>query len=525
MLSLLTPFTYWIVTMLWLVILGFYLGKVRKTKVSDGAVAVLLVILAIDAFRTLFENIYFGFYFTSLSGFLPKSIHEVLAHPTMIIIPKMINVVAGLLVLFLLIRRWVPREIREHEEWIHSLQDAKDLAETQKEEAERASAAKSEFMASMSHQLRTPLNAVLGFAQVLKLDPKSPLSPAQNEHVDCILDGGNHLLDLVNEILDLASIESDKIDLSLEHINANDVVSGCVTLLAPIGGPRGINIIDRFSNESALFLRTDRVRLKQILINLLTNAVKFNQDNGTVIIKGQETNDGFLHLSFTDTGIGIAKEDYANVFQPFIRLGDDPMKTREGTGIGLAVTRLLIEQLAGRIGFESTKGGGSTFWIELPLVSNEETVIWTDKLRVGVDAIDKDHQVIISLTNKASRRSLDDNDLSDIIEKLIAYTRFHFSREEAIMDVCGYPDLERHRDRHRNLINQVNDLADRWHENRDPDTLFHLRKFLRQWWIGHIVQVDAEIAPYAKGKEREIQKAMKILEAASGQALPVVAAN
>lgn len=645
MFELITPASYWVLTILWLVILWLYLSKLRQSQAVGGTVATLLFILAIDAFRTVFESAYFGLYFNSLFGLLPKGIYEVLSQPALLIIPKILNVVAGLLVLFLLIRRWVPREIREREEWIQSLQEAKLVAEKKKkeaeqqflkfeaifngmsdaiifadtdrriisvnrgvektfgyttgdlagktasvlyesdeeyerqgrirfnvsaeekadpyevnyrrkdgqtfvgetlgtviygakgevlgfigvirdvterkqaeeklleakEEAENANRTKSEFLASMSHELRTPLNAVLGFAQFLQFDPKHPLSPTQNAHVESILEGGKHLLELVNEILDLARIEADQLNLSLEEVNANEVIADCVALTSPLGKPRGIEIIDKFSSGPSALLRTDQLRLKQVLLNLLSNAVKYNKDGGMVIVDGRETENGFLHLSVTDTGIGIAEVDYSGIFQMFHRLGADPMVAREGTGIGLTVTKLLVERMAGRIGCESEQDVGSTFWIELPLASNEEVLIWTDSLRVGVDAIDKDHQVIVSLLNRVTHQSVEDAELDDMIEELIDYTRHHFRREEVIMEVCGYPDLEKHRGHHRDLAAQVNDLASAWREEHDPETLRHLRKFLREWWIGHIVKVDAEIAQHGKGKEQEIRKALEDL--------------
>ena len=385
------------------------------------------------------------------------------------------------------------------------------LLQKTKEEAEKANKAKSDFLASMSHELRTPLNAVLGFAQMLKLDPQSPLSPAQNEHVESILEGGNHLLELVNEILDLARIEADQINLSLEEVTASEVVADCVALTTPLGEPRGIKIADQFSGVPAAVLRTDRLRFKQSLLNCLSNAVKYNKDGGTVTVDGRETEDGFLRISVTDTGVGIAEEDYAGVFQMFHRLGADPMISREGTGIGLTVSKLLVERMAGRLGVESEEGVGSTFWIELPLTSNEEVIIWTDAQRIGIDAIDKDHQVLISLTNKISLRSIDDEDLDKIIEELIDYARYHFRREEAVMEACDYPDLETHQALHRELTSQVSDLAESWLKERDPRMLHHLRKFLWEWWINHIVQVDSEISQYTKGKDKDIRRALKAL--------------
>ncbi|HEB78907.1 MAG TPA: bacteriohemerythrin [Rhodospirillales bacterium] len=378
-------------------------------------------------------------------------------------------------------------------------------------DAERANEAKSEFLASMSHELRTPMNAVLGYAQMLQLDPKNPLSSAQNMHVENILLGGSHLLELINEVLDLARIEADHVSLSLEKVNANKVAADCVDLSTPLGKQRGIKIIDQFSSGPLAHLRTDRIRLIQVLINLLSNAVKFNKDGGTVTVDGRKTGDGFLRISVTDTGIGIAKEDFVGVFQMFHRLGADPMIAREGTGIGLTVTKLLVERMAGRVGFESEEGVGSTFWIELPLNSNKKVLIWADNVCVGVDAMDKDHQAIFRLLNKLTYRTNGDAGLDEAVEELMDYTHYHFRREEAIMGVCNYPNLKKHCGLHRKFIVKVNDLSEKWRKDRDPKRLHNLRKFLRDWWIDHIVNVDAETSQYAKGKEQDIRLILESL--------------
>ncbi len=196
------------------------------------------------------------------------------------------------------------------------------------------------------------------------------------------------------------------------------------------------------------------------------------------------------------------------------------MITQEGTGIGMTVTKMLVERLAGRIGLESELGVGSTFWIEMPLASNKDVLIWADNLRIGIDAIDKDHQIIIMMLNRVNDRSIDDADLADIIEELIDYTLYHFRREEAVMEVCAYPDLDDHRNIHRNLAAEIGDLADAWRGERDPERIHNLHKYIREWLINHIVNEDSKISPYTKGTYQDIKQALDIIESTNRFTLP-----
>ena len=228
-------------------------------------------------------------------------------------------------------------------------------------EAERANRAKSEFLSRMSHDLRTPLNAVLGFAQLLEMDR---LSADQRESVAQILEAGRHLLDLMNEVLDISRIESGNLSLSPEPVAVADVVDQVVRLTRPLGAARQIEVRSLAAKCPVEYVRADRQRLNQILLNLVSNAIKYNRPNGTVTVWCEERPPGQLRINVTDTGAGILPQKRDLLFRPFERLGAEQTGI-EGTGLGLALSRGLAEAMGGRLGVESEVDRGSTFWLEL----------------------------------------------------------------------------------------------------------------------------------------------------------------
>jgi signal transduction histidine kinase/AmiR/NasT family two-component response regulator len=238
--------------------------------------------------------------------------------------------------------------------------------------AEKANRAKTDFLSSMSHELRTPLNAILGFAQLMQSGAPPP-TPPQKRNLDQILKAGWYLLELINEILDLALIESGKVTLSREPVSLVEVMLECRTMIEPQAHKRGIAMtFPRF--EIPFFVKADRTRVKQVLINLLFNAIKYNKPGGAVAVEYTLRPSDSIRISVRDTGAGLAPEQLAQLFQPFNRLGKEA-GAEEGTGIGLVVTKRLVELMGGAIGADSTVGVGSVFWIELSLTTAPQLAV------------------------------------------------------------------------------------------------------------------------------------------------------
>ena len=245
--------------------------------------------------------------------------------------------------------------------------------------AEKANLAKSDFLSSMSHELRSPLNAILGFAQLMSSDAPPP-TPSQVASIDQILQAGWYLLNLINEILDLAQIESGKLALSLEPVSLAEVMLECHAMIEPQAQKRGIKMTFPQAGMQ-YFVSADRTRLKQVLINFLSNAIKYNQANGTVVVdcieaEAEETKPERIRISVRDLGAGLSPEKLLQLFQPFNRLGQE-RSTEEGTGIGLVMSKRLVEMMGGSLGVESKVGFGSVFWFELNSTAAPQTKVIT----------------------------------------------------------------------------------------------------------------------------------------------------
>ena len=238
--------------------------------------------------------------------------------------------------------------------------------------ADKANLAKSEFLSSMSHELRTPLNAILGFAQLVE-SSQPPPTVTQTRNIEQIIKAGWYLLELINEILDLAAIDSGKLVLAIETLSLSEVLSDSHAMLELQAQKRGINMV--FTPcDFPYFIEADRVRVKQVFVNILSNAIKYNKPNGAVSISCTKKSNHRIRVCIEDTGNGLSVEKIAQLFQPFNRLGQEFSK-EEGTGIGLVVSKRIVDLMDGAIGVESTVGKGSLFWVELNLANDMANIL------------------------------------------------------------------------------------------------------------------------------------------------------
>ena len=279
------------------------------------------------------------------------------------------------------------RDITERKRTETALQEARV-------EADRANQAKSEFLSRMSHELRTPLNAILGFAQLLELDA---LAIDQRESVAHILKGGRHLLALINEVLDIARIEAGRLSLSLEPVAVRDLATEDFDLIEPLAAQRNVHLRCDLAALEHLFVLADRQRLKQVLLNLLSNGVKYNREGGTLILSCEPSSENRLRIVVADTGLGMTPDKLARLFTPFDRLGAEQTET-EGVGLGLALSKNLVKAMGGTMHVTSTVGQGSTFAVELARVENPEEHIKPLEVESPAVAVSGSHPPALTST-------------------------------------------------------------------------------------------------------------------------------
>lgn len=278
----------------------------------------------------------------------------------------------------------IAQDVTEHKQAEIDILKSKEEAEEAKKEAEKANQAKSEFLSRMSHELRTPMNAILGFTQLLELEKY--LTDPQREAVSEIHHAADHLLDLIKDVLNLSRIESGKILLSMESVNIQEMLNECDKLISPLSQKFQVNMAWEYPKDKLDYMYVDKIRIKEVLLNLLSNAIKYNHVGGEVKVSTEFKSRNLMRIKVRDTGVGITQDQQKNLFKSFIRLGAESTNV-EGTGIGLVITKQLIELMGGRIGFESNRNG-STFWVDTPL-SRKLSLPEADKANRKEDTLEK----------------------------------------------------------------------------------------------------------------------------------------
>ncbi|HBM17386.1 MAG TPA: hypothetical protein DD381_13750 [Lentisphaeria bacterium] len=379
-----------------------------------------------------------------------------------------------------------------------------------KEAADSANEAKSKFLSTITHELRSPLNSILGFTEILVKEMYGPMNEKQKEFGADILESGHHLLSLINDVLDMAKIDAGKMDLNISDINLNSLINISKSLIKEQCLDRNIKL-GKSLDSGIPIITADERKIKQVIYNMLSNALKFTSNGGEIQINSYLKGDNVI-ISVHDTGIGIEEKDKDIVFTEFGQIDSAQSRKYPGSGIGMPLSKKLMSLHGGKIWFESPGAGkGTTFFISLPLQRAPEVKLDSDKdkLMVGwsngyclnVKDIDDQHKKLIdfvSVLNEDLDFRVKDQVIKNVCKTLIEYTHYHFGTEENLMKKYSYPEIESHISAHKAFVNKVNEFISRLSadKNLDKDIL----QFVIDWLINHILKVDSMLCKFLNDK-------------------------
>lgn len=360
---------YWFLIVAWLLIVLFYWRENRRARAFSPIIGTLLVVVILDGVRTLFESLYFGTQYTARTGLIPYSLDVLLAEPQFIVVPKVFNLLAALIIIGVLLRRWFPAVATEIERQQHTERLCGELQEAHTN-LQAAQMARDALMHMVVHDMRTPLTNIITGLQTVELEESgSPMIP---ELVDGALIGADRLLGMVNELLDISKMESGEMVLVRERFPIREVMEEAVTMVEALLLDKCLTLhlhVEEATVQSGV-VEADREKIRRVLVNLLGNAIKFSPKHGTIRLSAAREAATLLRITVSDNGPGISEEDQRRIFDKFYQVQKGTGGGVASTGLGLTFCKMAVEAHGCSIGVDSTPGTGSCFWFTLPFAAS-----------------------------------------------------------------------------------------------------------------------------------------------------------